>query len=77
MLQLGEERKKNAERDADLPTVLGGSLGSFKNGLQTLPLKVTKVVGVGLCSMYCVGCLVGRSDPDWIDLPAFSSYRQH
>lgn len=38
--QLREEKKKNAERDGDLPSIPGGSLGSFKNGLQSVPLKV-------------------------------------
>ena len=40
-LQLAEEKAKNAERDADLPVVAGGSLGTFKNGLQSLPLRVS------------------------------------
>jgi hypothetical protein len=39
--QLAEEKKKNAARDADLPQIPGGSLGSFKNGLQSLTLKVS------------------------------------
>ena len=43
--QLGAEKKKNAERDADLPTIQGGSLGSFKNGLQSLPLRVQQLMG--------------------------------
>ena len=41
ILQLAEEKAKNAERDADLPVVAGGSLGTFKNGLQSLPLRVS------------------------------------
>ena len=40
--QLSEEKKKNLERDADLPPVAGGSLGSFRDGLQTLPLRVSE-----------------------------------
>ena len=40
IFQLAAEKKKNAERDADLPSIPGGSLGSFKRGLQSLPLKV-------------------------------------
>eukprot|EP01038_Epipyxis_sp_PR26KG_P007265 gene7265-9904_t len=43
--QLSAERKANAERDADLPKVPGGSLGTFKNGLQSLPLKVQEILG--------------------------------
>eukprot|EP00596_Hydrurales_sp_CCMP1899_P002047 CAMPEP_0119033874 /NCGR_PEP_ID=MMETSP1177-20130426/944_1 /TAXON_ID=2985 /ORGANISM="Ochromonas sp, Strain CCMP1899" /LENGTH=487 /DNA_ID=CAMNT_0006990967 /DNA_START=352 /DNA_END=1815 /DNA_ORIENTATION=- len=45
MGQLNEEKIKNKERDADLPVVMGGSLGTFKNGLQTLPLKVAEILG--------------------------------
>ena len=45
MKQLAEEKKANAERDADLPTVPGGSLGTFKRGLQSLPLKVLEILG--------------------------------
>ncbi len=43
--QIAAEKKANAKRDADLPTVPGGSLGTFKNGLQTLPLKVYDIFG--------------------------------
>jgi hypothetical protein len=39
--QLSDEKEKNKERDADLPVVPGGSLGTFKNGLQSLPLRVS------------------------------------
>ncbi len=45
MKQLADERKANAERDADLPTVPAGSLGTFKRGLQSLPLKVQEILG--------------------------------
>eukprot|EP01031_Cornospumella_fuschlensis_P034842 gene34842-42194_t len=43
--QLAAERKRNAERDADLPKVPGGALGSFKRGLQSLPLKIQEILG--------------------------------
>ena len=43
--QLQAEKKANAARDADLPKVPGGSLGTFKRGLQSLPLKVQEVLG--------------------------------
>lgn len=39
--QIAAEKKANKERDADLPPIPGGSLGTFKQGLQSLPLKVT------------------------------------
>lgn len=38
--QIGDEKKRNAERDSDLPVVKGGSLGTFQEGLQSLPLAV-------------------------------------
>ena len=38
--QIAAEKEKNAERDADLPKVSGGSLGTFQFGLQSIPLKV-------------------------------------
>lgn len=50
--QIGAEKKANTERDADLPAVPGGSLGTFKRGLQSLPLKVKDILGddrVRLC----------------------------
>ena len=43
--QLKAEKEANAARDADLPNVPGGSLGTFKNGLQSLPLAVQKKLG--------------------------------
>ena len=43
--QIGAEKKANADRDADLPSVPGGSLGTFKRGLQSLPLKVKEILG--------------------------------
>eukprot|EP01040_Poterioochromonas_malhamensis_P000778 gene778-829_t len=43
--QLSKERKENAERDADLPKIPGGSLGTFKNGLQSIPLKIQNILG--------------------------------
>lgn len=45
MEQIREEKAANAERDADLPNVPGGSLGTFKNGLQSLPLAVQEKLG--------------------------------
>jgi oxygen-dependent protoporphyrinogen oxidase len=45
MGQLADEKEANKERDADLPDVPGGSLGSFKNGLQSLPLAVQEQLG--------------------------------
>ena len=45
MDQLKAEKDANAARDADLPDIPGGSLGSFKNGLQTLPLKTAEILG--------------------------------
>lgn len=43
--QITAEKKKNKERDADLPTIPGGSLGSFRDGLQSLCLKVQSILG--------------------------------
>lgn len=43
--QIAAEKEANAARDADLPVVRGGSLGSFQNGLQSLPLKVKETLG--------------------------------
>ena len=40
MQQIAEEKERNRERDADLPTIPGGSLGTFADGLQSLPLAV-------------------------------------
>ena len=45
MKQLADEKKANAERDADLPPVPSGSLGTFKRGLQSMPLKVQEILG--------------------------------
>jgi len=45
MGQLAKEKKDNAERDADLPNVPSGSLGTFKDGLQSLPLRVKEILG--------------------------------
>jgi protoporphyrinogen/coproporphyrinogen III oxidase len=45
MNQIAAEKAKYAERDADLPTVPGGSLGTFRRGLQSLTLKVRDVLG--------------------------------
>ncbi len=43
--RIAAEKKKNAERDSDLPYVPGGSLASFKNGLQSIPLKIKEILG--------------------------------
>lgn len=43
--QIAAEKEKNAERDADLPKVSGGSLGTFKFGLQSIPLKIKQILG--------------------------------
>jgi oxygen-dependent protoporphyrinogen oxidase len=40
MQQIAAEKERNRERDADLPTIPGGSLGTFADGLQSLPLAV-------------------------------------
>ena len=53
MQQLAAEKKKNAERDADLPVIPGGSLGSFKNGLQSLPLRVEEIMGTSRVKKSC------------------------
>ena len=45
MKQLADEKKANAERDADLPPVPSGSLGTFKRGLQSMPLRVQEILG--------------------------------
>jgi len=45
--QIAAEKKANAERDADLPKIVGGSLGSFKRGLQSLTLRVQEILGTG------------------------------
>lgn len=42
--QIAAEKKANAERDADLPKIPGGSLGSFKEGLQSIPLRVKSIL---------------------------------
>lgn len=43
--QLNAEREMNADRDADLPSVPGGSVCSFKDGLQSMPLQMEKLLG--------------------------------
>ncbi len=45
MEQIKDEKAANYERDKDLPNVPGGSLGTFKNGLQSLPLAVQEQMG--------------------------------
>lgn len=45
MKQIKDEKAANYERDKDLPNVPGGSLGTFKNGLQSLPLAVQEQMG--------------------------------
>jgi len=47
--QLNAERERNAERDADLPKIPGGSLGTFRDGLQSLPLAVEKQLAPSNC----------------------------
>jgi len=39
-LQIKKEREEKAMLNADLPKIPHGSLGSFKRGMQTVPLKV-------------------------------------
>lgn len=40
MMQVMKEKKRDMELNADLPKIPSGSLGSFRGGLQRLPLKV-------------------------------------
>lgn len=66
--QMQAEKKKNAERDADLPSVPGGSLGTFKRGLQSLPLKVKDCLGPDKVKLSHKLKSVSRSEdgPGWI-----------
>ncbi|KAJ1428611.1 hypothetical protein B484DRAFT_413292 [Ochromonadaceae sp. CCMP2298] len=63
--QIQAEKALNAERDADLPTVAGGSLGTFKNGLQSLPLRVKELLGNKVKTGYKL-LSVARDGEDWL-----------
>jgi len=63
--QIAAEKKENEERDADLPKILGGSLGTFKNGLQTLPLKVQEKLGSKVRLSHKL-VKVSQSNDEWI-----------
>jgi oxygen-dependent protoporphyrinogen oxidase len=66
MDQLAAEKKKNAERDADLPNVPGGSLGSFKNGLQSLPLGVKGILGEKVRLQHKLVGVEQDADGSWV-----------
>lgn len=52
-LQIKLEREEKAKMNADLPKIPHGSLGSFKRGMQTVPLKVKTCMHV-LCVSFAV-----------------------
>lgn len=46
LIRIGQRRQQaNPEIDADLPKIKSGSLGSFRHGLQQMPLKVQQMLG--------------------------------
>lgn len=63
--QIAAEKKKNKERDADLPTIPGGSLGSFQDGLQSLCLKVQSILGDKVRVSHKL-VAVTREGPAWL-----------
>mmetsp|Transcript_18650 Transcript_18650/g.18747 ORF Transcript_18650/g.18747 Transcript_18650/m.18747 type:complete len:569 (+) Transcript_18650:48-1754(+) len=64
--QIAAEKKKNKERDADLPTIPGGSLGSFQYGLQSLPLKVKELMGERVRVSHKLTNVAKTEDGDWL-----------
>lgn len=64
--QISQEKKQNAERDADLPKIPGGSLGSFKNGLQSLPLKTKEILGDNVLLSHKLIKVSKTSDGCWL-----------
>lgn len=66
MNQIAAEKKANAARDADLPKIPGGSLGSFKNGLQSLPLRVQEILGNQVLVSHALQKVEKMSDGSWL-----------
>ena len=64
--QIAAEKKANAERDADLPVVKGGSLGTFRRGLQSLPIKVQEIMGSKVKLSHKLTKLQKGSNANWI-----------
>lgn len=61
-----EEKRKNAVRDADLPVIPGGSLGSFANGLQSIPLRIKEILGAQRVKLEHKLVDVRRDGEDWV-----------
>lgn len=66
MFQMAAERKQAAERDADLPKLPSGSLGSFKNGLQSIPLKIKDELGTDRIRLNHKLVNIERHGDEWV-----------
>eukprot|EP01039_Chlorochromonas_danica_P007284 gene7284-8061_t len=66
MKQMAAERKATAERDADLPKVAGGSLGSFRDGLLSVPQRIAQQLDSDQLLLGHRLKEVQRDNKDWI-----------
>jgi oxygen-dependent protoporphyrinogen oxidase len=75
--QIAAEKRDNAARDSDLPEVPGGSLGTFEDGLQSLPLRVEELLGEDKCKREHVLKRVTKDGNGWLATFATSAGEKH
>lgn len=64
--QLAAAKKEVAQRDADLPTIPSGSLGSFREGLQSIPLKIKQIIGEESVKLSHKLVKIEREGNEWV-----------